>query len=450
MTFSKRVAIIGGGPCGLAVAKGLMMEPVKFAVDLFDRRDQLGGLWYYDGDKAKAQPPVPSVDPNGVEANGGGFSSMYDKLETNLVDKLMEYSGVPFEPRTMKFLSRNEVLQYVHRYAGTIPEGVNYRLSTSVVGVAKTDGEWVVDVEKNKTVTTHHYDAVVVASGHTELPYIPDTPGIAAWNTADPGLITHARYFTDCVPFTEKTVLVVGNYASGSDLATQILTVAKKVYVSTNADELEDTGVDYFRQVRVVVRYDYADNRTVHFSDGTLVSGVDSVVFCTGYLYTLPFLRKLANLTDGTWVSHLYRQIFYVEDPTLSFVGLPKYISPLPFGEAQAAVVARVYSGRMTLPDLRGRREAYEAELAAKGPGKPFHSFKDTDAAYCNEMYGWIQDAGLDKEGLVPLWWDEERLAERADAATIKKQLAKRALAHAKNLRALGQPYDFPEEHAIE
>lgn len=48
-----RVAIIGGGPTGLAAVKALALEPVKFSkIDLFERRDRLGGLWYHQGDKS--------------------------------------------------------------------------------------------------------------------------------------------------------------------------------------------------------------------------------------------------------------------------------------------------------------------------------------------------------------------------------------------------------------
>lgn len=451
MTLHKRIAIIGGGPSGLAAAKALVSEPVKFVVDLFERRDRLGGLWYYQGDKTKVSPPVPSTDPNGKEVLAKGaspanrfLSSMYDNLETNLVDKLMEYSGVQFEPRTMDFLTRDEVLQYIDKYAASIPGGVTYRFNSNVTRVVKENGTWSVTVEDTQTLGTaeYDYDAVVVANGHTELPYIPDVAGLAEWNVALPGTVSHARYFSDCKPYADKVVLVVGNYASGSDLATQIGTVAKRVYVST-VDEPKDTGVDYIRQVGVVTRYDHT-TRTAHTTTGD-VDGIDAVIYCTGYLYTFPFLaEQFPDLTDGHYVKRLYRQIFYVDDPSLAFVGLPKYISPLPFGEAQGAVLARVYSGRMSLPDAAERRRAYEEELAAKGTGKPFHSFKETDAAFCNEMYGWIRDAGADTEGLVPLWWDDEHMAQRRGVADVKAKRAAAAAEHARTLRAQGKPFAHP------
>ncbi|GEQ69411.1 hypothetical protein JCM33374_g3083 [Metschnikowia sp. JCM 33374] len=456
MAVMKRIAIIGGGPAGLAAAKALALEPAQFTVDLFERRDNIGGVWLYRGDKSKVLPSVPSTDPNGREVllPAGGFenrffSSMYQYLETNLIDKLMEFSQVPFEPRTMNFIDRTEVLQYLERYAKTIPETVNVSLDTNVLDIDKKSGDskWTVITESVSSLdkTTRQYDAVVVANGHSELPYIPDTPGLTEWSARDPFSVTHSKYFVSSSGFKNDTVLIIGNYASGMDLATQISTTAKQVYVSTKDETVKPSDYPYIEQVRLITKYDVS-TRSAYTIDGLVLSNIDRIVFCTGYLYTLPFLHNHApQITDGTSVKDLYKQVFNVDDPSLSFIGLPKFVSPLPLCESQSAIVARALSGRITLPATSEMRSSYEEELKAKGGGKNFHSFKDCDFTYCNELYDWVKQAGTEKEGLLPLFWDEQQISERSNVVNLKKERAEFIAKYAAKLRAEGREFKFPD-----
>lgn len=452
--MSLRVAVIGGGPAGLAAAKALALEPAKFSIDLLERRDKIGGLWYYGGDKTKIRPPVPSSDPNGKEVldpNGGFenrfFSPMYKHLETNLICRMMEYKDVPFPLGTTAFPNRSEVLAYLVKYSETIPSEVNFRLNTNVSKITKTEGVWNVETEDEfQKVSNTPYDAVVVANGHFDMPFIPETEGVKEWNEKSPGAVTHAKYFDDATLFADKTVLVVGNYASGVDLATQISTTAKHVYVSMkDPAELIEVEDDRVQHLPLVTKYDYDNGRSAYTVDGRVVSGIDSIVFCTGYLYSFPFLRDyLPDLTDGSTVYNVYRQIFNVDDPTLSFIELPKFVVPMPLAEAQSAIVARVLSGRLQLPDVEERRKAYLAELEEKGSGKAFHSLKPpADFDYCNELYNWIVSEKVDSEGLVPIQWGEQKKTDRLEAKDLKDARMVDVVKHAARLREQGKSFEL-------
>lgn len=454
MTLMKRIAIVGAGPAGLAAAKALALEPAQLTIDLFERRDNIGGVWLFQGDKSKVRPPIPSSDPNGTEMllENGGFenrflSSMYKNLETNLLDKLMEYSDVPFQPRTMNFIDRTEVLEYLHKYAKTIPEKVNINLSTNVVQINKLDGaaKWDITTQDVTSLdkTTNKYDAVVIANGHYELPFIPDTPGLKEWSAADPQSVTHSKYFVSSADYRDETVLIIGNWASGMDLATQIGTTAKQVYVSTKDETLKESEYDYVKKERLVTKYEVS-NRTAHTIDGTVLTNIDRIIFCTGYLYTLPFLRNYTpQITDGVSVKNVYKQTFYVEDPSLSFIGLTKFSSPLPLCESQSALVARVVSGRITLPSFEEMKLSYEEEFKSKGD-KDFHSLKDCDYTYCNEVYDWIVKSGTEKGGLLPLFWDDEKISERKNIASVKEKRTAVIVKYADQLRTEGREFTFP------
>lgn len=60
-------------------------------------------------------------------------------------------------------------------------------------------------------------------------------------------------------------------------------------------------------------------NRIVYFEDGTSLTGVDHIIFCTGYSWTLPFLPDIPIRNNR--VPDLYLHIFHRQDPTLVFIG---------------------------------------------------------------------------------------------------------------------------------
>ncbi|KAK3077503.1 hypothetical protein LTS18_010070, partial [Coniosporium uncinatum] len=92
---------------------------------------------------------------------------------------------------------------------------------------------------------------------------------------------------------------------------------------------------------------------------GDEMYGVHTVVLCTGYHITLPFLSAYhddnmpvaeANdtvlLTDGTQMHNLHMDIFYIPDPTSIFVGVPYYSTTFTLFDFQAMAVAAFLSGK--------------------------------------------------------------------------------------------------------
>jgi cation diffusion facilitator CzcD-associated flavoprotein CzcO len=54
-----------------------------------------------------------------------------------------------------------------------------------------------------------NFDAVVVASGRAAVPYIPDVPGIADWNSVYPGSIIHSKPYRSQDTFRNKVSSVI-------------------------------------------------------------------------------------------------------------------------------------------------------------------------------------------------------------------------------------------------
>lgn len=459
MTKYQKVAIIGGGPCGLSVAKALGYENSITTIDLYEQKSKLGGLWNYTG-PTDAKPPVPSVcytDEEEKVNDQDDISPMYKYLETNIVKEIMQYKDFPFPNECETFPTREEVLKYVQNYADTIPSRVKIFLNSVVNSVEKVNDEtWKIKVSINNNgdgdgdgdELVRHYDAVVLANGHYNQPYIPNVPGLTKWSNLKSDSITHAKYFDDCLKYKDQTVLIIGNSASGLDIATQCSTVAKKVYNSVRTpSNVADVKIENVEEISEVIEYDVENGEKIKTINGDEYYGIDTVIFCTGYLYKFPFLKSYLDgpdslLTNGERVRRLYKQLFYIPDPSLVTVGLPKSIIVMPFSECQAAIISRVFSGRLILPNEDEQRSEEFKEIEERGEGKEFHNLKSPlDILYCQNLQSMIDSNDELSEGFQAARWDDYRVGLRKQSGPKKASRYEDIVKHANKLRENHEPF---------
>lgn len=184
------------------------------------------------------------------------------------------------------------------------------------------------------------------------------------------------------------------------------------------------TGLDPNEEdVPEIVEFIIQD-RALKFSNGRVEEDVDAVVFCTGYLYSYPFLSSLKPpiISDGKRTHHIYKHIFYNCHPTLAFVGLPQKIIPFPLSESQAAVVARVWAGRLHLPDIEEMKRWEQDTIKERGNGKNFHLLGfPLDADYINEMHDWSLQTRSGGVGKTPPFWAQRERWIREHIPEIKR-----------------------------
>ena len=370
------------------------------------------------------------------------ISPMYDRLETNIPHTLMAYSDDPSIANNQLFPSREAVLRYLETYGEDVRHLVQFE--TQVISVhrsADIKDAWhltVRDLSSNRT-SSKTYDAVVVASGHYSIPHIPDIKGIKQWNEAYPGRISHSKFYRRPDDFAGKKTVVVGNSASGLDISSQIspicaspLLVAQRS-VSPLAPPSQGQGTDAKKIMPEIVEFLSSSlstgQRAVRFADGHVEEDIDSILFCTGYYHSYPFLSSLQPplITSGDRVNHLYQHVFYIPDPTLAFVGIPSKILPFRTYEGQAAVVARIWCGRLRLPSKDRMDEWEKTRIAQKGNGKKFHELlTPEDMDYHNAMVDWAEHAKPATCGKIPRKWSEEDSWARERLAIIKGAFAER------------------------
>ena len=196
------------------------------------------------------------------------------------------------------------------------------------------------------------------------------------------------------------------------------------------------------------------DDRAASFEDGSVERDIDVLLLCTGYAHSFPFLNPIdpAIKKQGIKALPLYQYIFHMEHPTLAFVEMPEKIVPFPLAESQAAIIARVWSGRLTLPSQSDMQAWWEGIARERGSGKGFHALTPpSDLEYMKDMYDWCLEGkdrastDNDARGKIPRRWDEKACWLRMEAAEMKKAFNKKGEERHKVLKYEDLGFQFNE-----
>lgn len=105
-------------------------------------------------------------------------------------------------------------------------------------------------------------------------------------------------------------------------------------------------------------------------------------------------------------VHNLHRDVFYIPDPSLAFVGTAYSVTSFAFSEYQAIAIAAVFSGRVKMPLEQEMRAEYDARILNKGHGRQFHTLKEDELNYVSELLTWLNQGQLVQpiEGYSEQW----------------------------------------------
>ena len=215
-----------------------------------------------------------------------------------------------------------------------------------------------------------------------------------------------------------QSVLIVGAGSSACDIGREIALVAKRVYQSVRSNEdahtrakmpwekvVRSTLPNNFLQVPQIASFspsnafrDIADAEIV-LVDNTSLNGIGFVIFCTGYRFSLPFLPSYRGetvnletiITNGVQLHNLHKDTFFIEDPTLAFVGVPFEIATFAVFDIQAVAIAAAFSGKALMPGKQKMREEYEQKKQECGAGMRFHLLGfERKLRYIQDALDWV------------------------------------------------------------
>ncbi|EKE74566.1 MULTISPECIES: NAD(P)/FAD-dependent oxidoreductase [Roseobacteraceae] len=343
--MTKRVAIIGAGPSGLAQLRAFQSAAQKGAeipnVVCFEKQSDWGGLWNYTW--------RTGVDENGEPVH----CSMYRYLWTNGPKEGLEFADYSFEEHFGKQIAsyppRAVMVDYIEgrvKKAGvrdwirfsTVIRWVDYDEDTGKFTITAHD---MVEDRMYKEV----FDHVIVASGHFSSPNVPEYPGFETFN----GRIVHAHDFRDAREFAGKDVLLVGASYSAEDIGSQCWKYgAKSITTSYRSAPMGFDWPDNWEEKPALVK---VDGKTAFFKDGS-TKDVDAIILCTGYRHYFPFLPDDLRLKTANRLAtaDLYKGVAYVHNPKMFYLGMQDQWFTFNMFDAQAWYVRDIIMGRIEVP----------------------------------------------------------------------------------------------------
>ncbi|MFD0315681.1 flavin-containing monooxygenase [Streptomyces flavalbus] len=180
------VYVIGGGPGGLAAAYALRAEGIRAVV--LEKADRVGASW----------------------------RGHYDRLHLHTTRRLSALPGLPMPRRFGRWVSRDNVVRYLEKYAEHHKLEIVTGVEVSRVDRAPDGTGWLLHATGGRELTG---GAVVVATGFNHTPRVPDWPGRDTYT----GDLVHAAHYRNAEPYAGRDVLVVGVGNTGAEIAVDLV-----------------------------------------------------------------------------------------------------------------------------------------------------------------------------------------------------------------------------------
>jgi len=426
-----RVCVVGAGSSGIASGQVLHARGIPF--DCFEAGSSIGGNWRYDNDS--------------------GRSSAYRSLHANSSRHGMQYASFPMPDNYPDYPGHQLIAKYLDDFVDHFGFRSRIQFRTEVTSVRPAaGGDWDVTVRQLATGAerTERYSSVLVANGHHWDPHYPEPafPGAGTFS----GKQVHSHFYRTPEPFTGKRVLIVGIGNSACDIAADCSRVAARTLLAvrrgthiipkyllgmpTDRLTLMHMGSRAPRWLQrpvvsllvrtaqgtvtkyglpkpdrpllcapptvsdsLLSRLDHGDiavkpaidrfgTDRAYFTDGS-AEQVDTVIYCTGYKISFPFLPEALTGAADTEPA-LYRRVVLPAAPGLYFIGLVQPIgATMPLAEAQSHWVADLLQGRAALPPqpaMNREIARYRAVTARRYAHSTRHLIQVDFLAYLREI----------------------------------------------------------------
>ena len=390
--MTKRVAIIGAGPSGLAQMRAFQSAEAKGAeipeIVCFEKQANWGGLWNYSW--------RTGLDKYGEPVHG----SMYRYLWSNGPKEGLEFADYSFEEHFGKQIAsyppRAVLFDYIQ---GRVEKaGIRdwIRFETAVRNVSENDGKFTVNVTDlpNDRDYSEEFDHVVVCSGHFSTPNVPHFDGFETYQ----GRVLHAHDFRDAMEFTGKDILIIGTSYSAEDIGSQLWKYgAKSITVSHRTAPMGYAWPDNWQEVPLLQRM---ESKTAHFKDGT-TKDVDAVILCTGYKHHFPFMDNAIRLrTPNVLASDdLYKGVAYIKNPNVFYIGMQDQWFTFNMFDAQAWWARDVIMDRIEIPNTPAMQADIDDRQTREAAGSDDYDAIWYQGDYVKELIAETDYPSFDLEG---------------------------------------------------
>ncbi|MCS5478922.1 NAD(P)/FAD-dependent oxidoreductase [Corynebacterium sp. YIM 101645] len=379
--MTKRIAIIGAGPSGMAQLRAFESAAKKGhempEIVCYEKQDDWGGQWNFTWRTGTDQYGEPV------------HTSMYRNLWSNGPKEGLEFAEYTFDEHFGRPVSsyppREALWDYIAGRAekSDVKKFVKFAHAVRWVDFDEESKTFTVNVENLRTGETeaNEFDHVIVASGHFTFPNVPHFEGIDTF----PGQIVHAHEFRGAEALADKDILLIGASYSAEDIGTQAFKMgARSVTFSYRSAPM---GFDWPEGMEEQPLVEKFDGNTVHFSNG-LQRKFDAVILCTGYIHHYPFLPESLSLDspNNVYPDNLYRGVVWEKNNQMFYLGAQDQWFTFNMFDAQAWYVRDVILGERELPSKEEQRKSIDAWLERFDKLDSMEDQVDFQGAYVRDL----------------------------------------------------------------
>ena len=392
--MTKRVAVIGAGPSGLAQLRAFQSAANQGQevpeVVCYEAQSDWGGLWNYSW--------RTGVD----EAGFPNHTSMYRYLWSNGPKEGLEFADYTFEEHFGKQIAsyppREVLFDYIQgrvKKAG-VRDKIRFNNRVRDVRYDKGTGLFTVvsrDTEADRE-TSEDYDHVVVASGHFSTPNVPYYPGFENFN----GRILHAHDFRDAREFSNQDILILGTSYSAEDIGSQCWKYGCKSV--TVAHRTAPMGFDWPENWKEVPALERVNGKTAYFIDGSRTT-VHAIILCTGYKHHFAFLPDDLRLKTANRLAtaDLYKGVVWNHNPKMFYLGMQDQWFTFNMFDAQAWWVRDCIMGKIALPSKEAMVADVEERVAREDEGETDYDAIKYQGDYVQELIDETDYPSFDVDG---------------------------------------------------
>jgi len=177
--------------------------------------------------KADLAVPIPSQFPEETSKSEAvnnhqirySDTPQHENLHSNIHPEIMSYTRYPFPDSINEslrekygerspFRGRELIREWVEDIFVRNNQDKLLELNTTVERAEKIDDKWVLTLRREGPGKDYwwqeEFDALVVASGHYNIPWIPHVPGLLEYEARFPGRVLHSKHFRDAKKFKGK------------------------------------------------------------------------------------------------------------------------------------------------------------------------------------------------------------------------------------------------------
>jgi putative flavoprotein involved in K+ transport len=181
------IVIVGGGAAGLTTAGALKHAGLDAVI--LDKDRQIGGTW----------------------------ARRYDRLHLHTIRSLSGLAHHPIPSGLPRYLARDQLVAYLQDYARHFELKIVGGCAVRKVRM-ESDGRhpsWLIESDCGSWSCR----VVVIATGHYNIPVLPDWPGRAAYG----GSLIHSVDYRNGRDYARQRVLVIGSGNSGTEIAADLV-----------------------------------------------------------------------------------------------------------------------------------------------------------------------------------------------------------------------------------